>query len=82
MFTIYDQNGQNGQKIVNCCHPSTAVHTTETALLATLITEHKVLTDMLDYPSSSDQVIGLLQAHSGAATALATWRTAISRSPA
>jgi hypothetical protein len=36
---------------------------------------------MLDYPSSSDQIIDVLQAHSGAAKSLATWRTAISRSP-
>jgi hypothetical protein len=72
---------QNGQITTYCCHPSTAVHTTETALLATLITEHKVLTDMLDYPSGSDQIIGLLRAHSGAEKSLAAWRTAISLSP-
>ena len=74
-------DGRNGQFTPRCCHPSTAIHAAETALLATLITEHKVLTDMLDYPSSSDQIIDLLQAHSGAAKALATWRIAISRSP-
>jgi hypothetical protein len=74
-------DGRNSQFTPGCCHPSTAIHAAETALLATLITEHKVLTDMLDYPSGSDQIIGLLQAQTGAAKALATWRTAISRSP-
>jgi hypothetical protein len=57
------------------------VHTTETALLAALIVEHKLLDEMLDYPRGSDRIVGLLQAHSGAAKNLAAWRTAVSRSP-
>jgi len=53
------------------------VHTTETALLAALIAEHKLLSRMLDYPGGSGQIIGLLQAHSGAAKTFAAWRTAV-----
>jgi hypothetical protein len=73
---------RNGQFSSRCCHPSGAVHTTETALLVALIAEHNLLTEMLDYPSNSDRIIGLLQAHSGAGKSLAAWRTAISHSPA
>jgi len=46
------------------------------ALLAALITEHKLLTGMLEYPSASEQIIGLLDAQSCAARALAVWRAA------
>jgi hypothetical protein len=75
MSSIY---GQNGHIVTTCCHPSAAVHTTETALLAALIAEHKSLAEMLDYSSDSDQIIGLLQAHSAAAKDWAAWRTAVS----
>jgi hypothetical protein len=71
-------SGQNGQLTQQCCHPSPAVHATETALLAALIAEHKLLSRMLDYPGESNQIIALLQAHSGAARTLASWRAAVS----
>jgi hypothetical protein len=76
MSTTYDQNGH---LTTHCCHPSTAVHTTEMALLASLIAEHKLITAILDdYPTgASEQIIDLLDVHGGAAKTLAAWRTAV-----
>lgn len=63
--------------IERCCHPSTAVHTTETALLAALISEHTFVAGMLDYPDAGiGQTLGLLDAHDGAAKTLAAWKAA------
>jgi hypothetical protein len=71
-------DGQNGHLAATCCHPTTTIHTTELALLVALIVEHNLITGMLDYPNSGgiEQILGLLDAHSGAAKSLAVWRTA------
>jgi hypothetical protein len=68
--------------IERCCHPSRAAHTTETALLAALISEHELIARMLDYTDSGvDQILGLLDAHEGAANTLAAWRAASAAMP-
>lgn len=60
-----------------CCHPSTTIHAIETALLAALISEHQLVAKMLDSPDNGiNQIIGLLDAHGGAAKTLAAWRAA------
>jgi len=70
-------DGLDGHFISRCCHPSTVVHTTEIALLAALIAEHKVIVEMLDHPDSDiDQILGLLDAHDGAAKAVIRWKEA------
>jgi hypothetical protein len=75
-------DGQNGHLATPCCHPTTTIHTTEMALLVALIVEHNLITGMVDYPNTGgvERILGLLDAHSGAAKALAVWRTAGARS--
>jgi hypothetical protein len=47
------------------------------ALLAGLISEHQIITGMLDYPDSEiDHILGLLYAHDGVAKNLVAWRAA------
>jgi hypothetical protein len=77
MGTVDRRGRRSDHLTAHCCHPSTAVHTTEMALLAGLISEHKIITGMLDYPDSEiDHILGLLYAHDGVAKNLVAWRAA------
>ncbi len=59
-----------------CCHPSTAIHTTEMALIVALIAEHSVIDATDGHPPSIDHELRRIEAHQKAAKAISRWRNA------